>query len=232
MEQVRLDKNFKFMQDWEHKYKDEILMNLDKVIKFIRTKDYEEAANNARKICETLIKIIFEEQEMQLGRNLSDNISRLKKTQLYGPHFINALFSVSSYGNIGSHAGSYKITKNDAIIILCHVHTALSSFADVEGECDFSIYFDDHFGCEPVINEKYEESINNVKDFLTIDKRSIYSWLKLENTIIKIPIYQRGYDWDEQNVKQLLDDIKLRQIDKRDHYFGTIAAKNIEYDNF
>ena len=41
--------------------------------------------------------------------------------------------------------------------------------------------------------------------------------------LFEIPIYQRGYAWEEENLRDLWDD--LDYLDDRDHYFGTILLK-------
>ena len=42
--------------------------------------------------------------------------------------------------------------------------------------------------------------------------------------LFEIPIYQRGYAWEEENLRDLWDD--LDYLGDRDHYFGTILLKN------
>ena len=41
--------------------------------------------------------------------------------------------------------------------------------------------------------------------------------------LFEIPIYQRGYSWEEDNLRDLWDD--LNYLGNRDHYFGTILLK-------
>ena len=41
--------------------------------------------------------------------------------------------------------------------------------------------------------------------------------------LFEIPIYQRGYAWEEENLRDLWDD--LDYLDDRSHYFGTILLK-------
>ena len=41
--------------------------------------------------------------------------------------------------------------------------------------------------------------------------------------LFEIPIYQRGYAWEEENLRDLWDD--LDYLGDRDHYFGTILLK-------
>ena len=40
-----------------------------------------------------------------------------------------------------------------------------------------------------------------------------------------IPLYQRHYDWKEENCEQLFQDMmKLHDSDRRSHFFGSIAS--------
>ena len=43
--------------------------------------------------------------------------------------------------------------------------------------------------------------------------------------LFEIPIYQRGYAWEEENLRDLWDD--LDYLGDRDHYFGTILLKKV-----
>ena len=47
--------------------------------------------------------------------------------------------------------------------------------------------------------------------------------LLLSDRLFEIPIYQRGYAWQEQNLRDLWDD--LDYLGGREHYFGTILLK-------
>lgn len=53
-----------------------------------------------------------------------------------------------------------------------------------------------------------------------------------ENRFYKIPDYQRGYSWEEQQLQDIKDDIENLFSKNYMHFTGTIvAAKNIESDN-
>ena len=40
-----------------------------------------------------------------------------------------------------------------------------------------------------------------------------------------IPLYQRNYDWKEENCEQLFQDLKkLLQSDRKSHFFGSIVS--------
>ena len=42
------------------------------------------------------------------------------------------------------------------------------------------------------------------------------------NRLFKVPLYQRGYAWEEQQVQEFLDDLELLHTSRR-HYTGTIV---------
>ncbi len=46
------------------------------------------------------------------------------------------------------------------------------------------------------------------------------------NRLFEIPIYQRGYAWEDENLRDLWDDVDY--LGDRDHYFGTILLKKAE----
>ena len=50
--------------------------------------------------------------------------------------------------------------------------------------------------------------------------------LFLGNWLFEIPIYQRGYAWERENLRDLWDD--LYYLDKREHYFGTVLLKKAD----
>ena len=56
------------------------------------------------------------------------------------------------------------------------------------------------------------DKLTSLNDFLRSDR------------LFEIPIYQRGYAWEEENLRDLWDDLDYLG-DRRDHYFGTILLK-------
>lgn len=51
--------------------------------------------------------------------------------------------------------------------------------------------------------------------------------LKLSDAVFNIPVYQRNYDWDTDNCKQLFQDIETISISKKDHFIGSIVYISI-----
>ena len=50
--------------------------------------------------------------------------------------------------------------------------------------------------------------------------------LLLGNRLFEIPIYQRGYAWEKENLRDLWDD--LSYLRNREHYFGTVLLKKAD----
>lgn len=47
--------------------------------------------------------------------------------------------------------------------------------------------------------------------------------LKLSDAVFSIPVYQRNYDWDADNCKQLFQDIETITFTGKDHFIGSIV---------
>lgn len=56
---------------------------------------------------------------------------------------------------------------------------------------------------------------NNVEEYLSVPR-----------TVFVVPVYQRNYDWKEENCKQLFYDIEKSIDTGREHFLGTICFKN------
>ncbi|QVK05047.1 DUF262 domain-containing protein [Mycoplasma mycoides] len=64
---------------------------------------------------------------------------------------------------------------------------------------------------------------------ITVSPRSVkemFSYLK----IVEIPLYQRQYCWSKENIHSLLNDLLDRDLDNRQHFFGTITETTAPID--
>lgn len=68
------------------------------------------------------------------------------------------------------------------------------------------------------------------KNDLKVEKYNIIDILNSELTFL-IPIYQRKYEWDEDNLFKLLDDIYARIEDNTSHFFGSLVIRKEENKN-
>ncbi|ACU78573.1 conserved hypothetical protein [synthetic Mycoplasma mycoides JCVI-syn1.0] len=64
---------------------------------------------------------------------------------------------------------------------------------------------------------------------ITVSPRSVkemFSYLQ----IVEIPLYQRQYCWSKENIHSLLNDLLDRDLDDRQHFFGTITETTAPID--
>ncbi|GAB3059172.1 DUF262 domain-containing protein [Salinicoccus sesuvii] len=59
--------------------------------------------------------------------------------------------------------------------------------------------------------------------------RYISEYLRGATKLI-IPVYQRNYDWNQENCKRLVDDLVTLNVEqKQTHFFGSIVVKPGDY---
>jgi uncharacterized protein with ParB-like and HNH nuclease domain len=80
------------------------------------------------------------------------------------------------------------------------------------------------------INKENIESIK-IKEEIDIQLRSVATLLKQDVQYI-VPIYQRGYSWEESHINTFLNDVEKVSNDNNTHYFGVMAAKKIISKDF
>lgn len=60
---------------------------------------------------------------------------------------------------------------------------------------------------------------------MQVGKNNVSQFLTSNNVCFVIPVYQRNYDWQDENCKQLWDDIwYLSKIENATHFLGTICS--------
>ena len=55
----------------------------------------------------------------------------------------------------------------------------------------------------------------------------LISLLKLSDAVFNIPVYQRNYDWDTENCKQLFLDLENITVTQKEHFIGSIVYISI-----
>ncbi|WEV37469.1 DUF262 domain-containing protein [Lactobacillus sp. ESL0677] len=55
------------------------------------------------------------------------------------------------------------------------------------------------------------------------DTTHLFDFLSQNKTIFEIPVFQRNYEWDEEQCEQLFNDLVLAAQNNRDHFIGTIV---------
>lgn len=57
----------------------------------------------------------------------------------------------------------------------------------------------------------------------------LVSYMQGSDKRFVIPVYQRNYDWKQENCKQLYDDlVRIVRDDRKSHFFGSIVSVHNE----
>ncbi len=76
--------------------------------------------------------------------------------------------------------------------------------------------------------------MNNKKTDFKLHKKTIFEFFYRKRKNYKkiiIPLYQRGYSWNDEHIESLIDDIFDRYNDEDEHYFGIIATSILNEDD-
>ena len=58
--------------------------------------------------------------------------------------------------------------------------------------------------------------------------KPLVKYLDGSSTRFIIPVYQRNYDWKEENCRQLYADlVKIAKTGRKSHFFGSIVSANV-----
>ena len=231
-----IHKNFSFLknEDIILKDKDTIIKHINKVHSDVSSKEYGDALSKLRIITETIMKEYLLSNDSSFSNKnyngLYDIIEYMKNT--YSDQFSNSIYDalhfIRKIGNPSSHDIHSKAELSEAIM-------ALRSTRDIIWFCykrnDELELFDEETYYPKNSNEskKIIDIIEPSKEYsvsdISLNKIKLREWMVLKETIIIIPIYQRGYSWTEDQIEVLFDDIKSRADDGSTHYFGIIAGK-------
>lgn len=251
MKIYKLTKNFHFIENEKFKInkKQEIISLIEKAEKNIEIEP-SFSINVIQKALGCIVDDFIEINNISIkeyNAGLSFKIKAIQEdTRIIASRYLFALMrEINEARNYEQHELSdknsieYKFTKYDVINKLKNFFTIISYLYSnqikeiYENEFDSLIFDEDIY-----LENKEEQNISaispdqrakdigtNLKNGLTIDQDCIKSWLTIKNSKLIIPIYQRKYEWEEENVNCLLEDIQARTIDDQKHYFGTIAQK-------
>lgn len=62
--------------------------------------------------------------------------------------------------------------------------------------------------------------------------RLLHEFMEGHKIQLEIPVYQRNYDWRQENCEQLLNDlVKLAKSDAKNHFFGSIVSIKDDYSD-
>ncbi len=197
---------------------------------------------NLSKVLELIVNdIIIKEKIDSVTKNdrLVDKIKAMEviaSKRADGKYLFCLMHEIRNARNHESHKqnDSIKINfnKTDVISKLKNIHVILNYLYDLDlDEFDDEIYQVGNKTTEQLSAISTNERLRDQKEYvikdesLDIKKDSIRSWMSISNSRLLVPIYQRKYEWNEENIKTLLEDITNRKIDGFEHYFGTVAIK-------
>lgn len=235
-----LNKNFIFLNDegLDFKSKQKVIEEIINIHKNFNEKKYNDCIAILRKVSEAVINDRLEEMGIDNNfGNLVEKIEIMKKH--FGKSFKSeiqeAFHTLRIKGNNVIHELHYESMKLDVMVCLHSIHQIIIFlFANNKNEVDKfddSIYYNEknHSNLINMINkedDKLYKPIDKNKNFF-LEKEPLINWMTLNNRIIMIPIYQRGYTWEIDQIETLFNDILNRMEDDCSHYFGIIAGKNM-----
>lgn len=244
-----INKNFDFLIDKEINFdkKEEVIEKINEIHELIQKKALDYVFINLRK----LVELILKEFLLNQGRTIpnTNGIYELLKEieNNFGNGFnsevINAGHQIRRLANESAHHQSHskKMMISNIVICLNGIREMIWYCFKLKGndshyklaDFDENIYFID--GNEKQKNiEIIDKSINEYRNVrnndISINKTILKHWM-MQDKIIMIPIYQRGYTWTINQIDTLFDDILSRYEDDSVHYFGVIAGKNVNKKN-
>lgn len=210
----------------------------------LRNKRYD-ISTNVTKILENLLRDALLSQgkeELYLkSLNIKELIKECYENFSLEAYVCSSLHSLRSSRNNFSHSSDlshHGVTEIDCANMLRSLQIVLYYFfkeiyqvnlnSEILGSFSLGVYNINKI--ENIITEKDIKEIanfsNNVIEDIRVNKIPIFSFLfgEIKKKFI-VPIYQRGYDWDRENVEILCNDIFKRMRDDYSHYLGVIAVK-------
>lgn len=245
----KLSKNFDFIENDEFKssWKEDIIESISFAERF---NDNAASCNKIRVALEyllnTFVNKVYSSNEDRIKhfintKDLKGKIDLLKNYNITSErNFFNCLHSIRVVGNNASHAncGDFidNISKLEVVASLKNLYSIIYNLFIKELDQNKKYEWDENVYYQDIRRKEEIDKIIAIKDFniqneysfnsdLIIQQNNIFSWFTIQKAILKIPIYQRGYEWSLENIEVLFNDIKKRLDDHKSHYFGTIAQK-------
>lgn len=241
----KLKKNFQFVESeaFESKWKNQIIETLSSIEKLLAQHEYDSCLNKIRKVLEYIILTYFDKYEPESldeykEKGLKASLDYIKWSgKIKSKVFFNVANGIRITTNTESHAQTeafkYELTALDIVSQLKNLYSIfINLFGDEKTDTfdfDPNVYLTandikKNDNVVAIIHKKMDEC-TNIDNDLIINQNTIREWLTIPQSQLKIPIYQRKYEWTEENIRVLFNDIKSRTKDLKSHYFGTIAQK-------
>lgn len=250
----RLTKNFSFIEDNRFKInkKDEIIGFIEKAE---RMKEVDNCITYIQNALECIINDYIERHDLNISlkdtlgskiKSISDDTRIEFATYTYAiMREINSARNFEQHKHVDKNQLPYIFDKFDVIKKLKNLFVIIKYLYQDEIQeiitqsfdqfnFDNNIYIKDlniNKNISAISEEERRKNsyFSNEHD-LIINHDNIKSWLSIPYAKIIIPIYQRKYEWEKENIMCLLEDILSRTKDGQSHYFGTIAQKKIMAD--
>lgn len=245
----KLTKNFNFLENNNFKDSKHILNAINKI------QDAEKFSNPDYQIqcisdaLECILNEFIENHNLKIDNEckLHEKIKKIEETGKINSKFLfNIMHWIKNSRNYVTHKHNSdeelntKITEYDVLERLKNLFEVIISLfsdriEDLPKEFDRNSYnIGDPKNISIIVDE--QERINQngfekTNNDLDVQKLTIKNLLSIKNSNLVVPIYQRRYEWNEENVDALFNDILLRKEDGQEHYFGTIAYKIINSRN-
>lgn len=204
----------------------------------VKKKHSAYASNQIRTINKILIDTIFDfsldsnsirgiMEEWEEQKTSHDKIMFLNNKGYVNKDIKNALHGIKNLSNRGNHVIFNKdlLTKIEIVFSLDYISIILHKVFDLRTNRKFkseSYYLD---GTENNnIDERIKKNIND-RTFKTIkiNDEKIINILFDKKISFHIPLYQRGYAWESNEINDLFNDIEKRIEDDNDHFFGNVT---------
>ncbi len=155
-------------------------------------------------------------------------------------NIIHKLNDIRHWANKMAHRRNHSdeneyLTKNQLITIINNISIILSYIKNMKQNVAFDSGI--YYGRNQVNKRVYEDISENIKleedKGIKIKEVSLLNLLYDEMIWFKIPLYQRGYNWDEKELNDLIHDIERKSKDEivGYHFFGNISLISEKEDN-
>lgn len=216
---------------------------------YFREKKFNDIPNKIRKIFEKILYEIIKKKNIKISNKtnsvnnhtpsptIKDLIHAINNNCSLDHSIKMSLFRVNDICNMGSHHNNYNetILSCEILTLLKNFYISIIGFLELENENEnlqkngtFEDIYSD-INIDNIISE-HEIEINKKKSLqyypdISVQQINIVNFIFKKSRKFIIPLYQRGYTWNEQNIEDLFVDILARMKDKTSHYFGVVAGK-------
>ncbi len=231
-----LDNNFIFLNEYEFESKEMIINKIWNICKYIKNFDDDKyiVFIELRSTLELFLKDVLSDDIPDISDLILNDIIKTINNQfskLIRWDNLDYMHTIKNLGNRSTHDASYskEFKKIQAINCLYGMKKIFLFFLNLNNdnksqdiEFDETIYYqqgDDNLE-DNIKNVSFENSIRND---IKIERQNLLN-LILNDVVLSIPIFQRKYEWNEENIKYLFKDIYEKIDTDKSHFFGSIVV--------